>query len=226
MKNINSDNSLTRGVNRKKRRYKKQLRLMKKRRKKARMRYIYNLPFIRVVSELDDKLFLKIFKNERTRIVKKFMQIVTRLGDGYIWAVIGLAFFFFKIPYAAVYFVRGLTAVFFCVVTFIYTKNLVSRQRPCRKHNKIPFIKPPDRHSFPSGHTIVAFALAFAIGTYAASWAMIVYPIAILIAYSRIFVGIHYPFDVITSIIVGSCIGILNNLMFYLITGLPIVGHI
>lgn len=226
MKNANCENVVVKGTSRKKCIDKKRLRLMKKRRDKARMRHIYNLPFIRVVSELDDKLFLKIFKDDRTGVVKRFMQVITRLGDGYIWAVLGFSFFALKVPYASIYFVRNITAVFFCVVTFIYTKNLVNRQRPCRKHDKIPFMKPPDRHSFPSGHTMVAFALAFSMGSYSPNWAAFVYPIAILIAYSRVFVGIHYPFDVITSIVVGSFIGVLINLIFYFITGIPIVGHI
>lgn len=216
----------TKDIDFRRKRKKMKKRLIKKSRREKRMSYIYNIPLIKIVSDLDDKLFLKIFKDNRTRIIKRFMQIISRLGDGYIWVGMWLALNFFKIHYAPIYFARSITSVFFCIMTFLYMKSFVSRQRPCRKHNKIPFMRPPDMHSFPSGHTMAAFAISFTVGTYSLKTALIFYPTAFLVAYSRVFVGLHYPFDVIFGMIMGTIVGVFINMLFFYITGLPIVGAI
>lgn len=218
--------SNTKDIDLRRKRKKMKKRLIKKLRREKRMRYIYNIPFIKVVSDLDDKLFLKIFKDNRTRVVKRFMLIVSRLGDGYIWIALWAGLTFFKIPYAPLYFARTITSVFFCVITFLYIKNFVSRQRPCSKHDKVPYMRPPDRHSFPSGHTMAAFAISFTVGTYSLRTALIFYPTALLVAYSRVFVGLHYPFDVIFGMAMGTIVGVLVNILFFYLTGLPIIGSI
>ena len=85
---------------------------------------------------------------------------------------------------------------------------------------------PPDKHSFPSGHTMVAFAISFSMGSYSLYSFFLFYSIAFLIAFSRVYVGLHYPFDVISGIISGTVIGACTNLLFYYITGLPMIGHL
>ena len=199
---------------------------IKNKKQKERMAYINSLPIIQAVSFLDNKLFLKIFKTERKNIIKKFMRGMSRLGDGYVWAILSLYFFISGIPNASLYFTRAIISVFLSIITFLYIKKFVRRLRPYKKHFKKPFMLPPDIHSFPSGHTMVSFAMSMSMGTYSINTAIIFYIIAILIGYSRIFVGLHYPFDVIVGIIIGTIISFINNIAFYLITGLPILGHI
>lgn len=199
---------------------------VRNKKQKERMDYINSLPIIQAVSFLDDKLFLKFFKTERKNIIKKFMKGMSRLGDGYVWVVLLLCFFIFRIPNTSLYFTRGVISVFFSIITFLYVKKFVKRLRPYRKHFKKPFMLPPDIHSFPSGHTMVSFAMSMSMGTYSVTTTLIFYTIAFLIGYSRIFVGLHYPFDVVAAIIMGTIISFINNIAFYLITGLPILGHI
>ena len=200
--------------------------ILKRRRKQKRINYINSLPLIKFMSKIDDKLFLKIFKDNRKGPVKTFMKFMSRMGDGYIWVVLYLLFYMLRIKYAALYFSRAVTAVFFCIFFFLYIKSFVSRTRPYKKHDKIPIMYPPDKHSFPSGHTMVAFAIAFCMGSYSPHSALLFYPIASLIAFSRVYVGLHYPLDVICGIIFGTIIGFLSNLAFFHITGLPIFGHL
>lgn len=64
--------------------------------------------------------------------------------------------------------------------------------------------KKPGNWSFPSGHASSAFGGAFIVAKYVPWLRPIVYPIAALVAYSRIYLGAHYPFDVI----IGSAIGV------------------
>lgn len=192
---------------------------------KERMDYISSIPIIKFVADIDNKLFLKIFKTERGNLIKRFMKLISRLGDGYGWLVLSICFFIFEAKNAPLILTRSLTTVFCCIITFIYIKRFVQRLRPYKKHNKIPFMMPPDIHSFPSGHTMVSFGLAMSMGTYNTTTTIIFYIIAIFVGYSRVFVGLHYPMDVGVSIVIGSIIGFLNNILFSYITNMPIFGH-
>ena len=199
-------------IENKKRRKKRLKKLLKRKRRDKRMNYINNLKVVKVMSQIDDKLFLKIFKDNRKGYFKSFMKLMSRLGDGYVWAFL--------------YFARAITAAFICIFVFLYIKNFFSRMRPYKKHDKIPIMYPPDKHSFPSGHTMVGFAISFSIGSYGLGSAILFYTIASLIAFSRIYVGLHYPLDVVCGIVFGTIIGVLTNIVFFYMIGLPIMGHI
>ena len=199
--------------------------IKKRARKRKRQKYINNLPLIKLLAKIDDKLFLKIFKDNRKGYVKTLMKFISRIGDGYIWALLYLIFYI-RIDYATLYLSRIVCAIFVCIFSFLYIKNFFSRMRPYKKHEKIPFMYPPDRYSFPSGHTMVAFTISFCMGSYSIFSACLFYTVALLIALSRIYVGLHYPFDVIFSIIFGTIIGFLSNFLFFHITGIPIFGHL
>ena len=209
-----------------KKRRKKIKKLLKRKRRQKRMNYINNLSIIKFMSQIDDKLFLKIFKDNRRGYFKSFMKLMSRLGDGYVWAFLYFSLYMFRIKYAILYFARAAAAVFICIFVFLYIKSFFSRMRPYKKHDKVPIMYPPDKHSFPSGHTMVGFAISFSVGSYSFGSAILFYTIASLIAFSRVYVGLHYPLDVICGIVLGSVIGILTNMAFYYMIGLPIVGHI
>ncbi len=209
-----------------KKRRKKIKKLLKRKRRQKRMNYINNLSIIKFMSQIDDKLFLKIFKDNRRGYFKSFMKLMSRLGDGYVWAFLYFSLYMFRIKYAILYFARAAAAVFICIFVFLYIKSFLSRMRPYKKHDKIPIMYPPDKHSFPSGHTMVGFAISFSVGSYSFGSAILFYTIASLIAFSRVYVGLHYPLDVICGIVLGSIIGMLTNMAFYYMIGLPIVGHI
>lgn len=208
-----------------KKRRKRIKKLLKRKRRQKRMNYINNLSIIKFMSQIDDKLFLKIFKDNRRGYFKSFMKLMSRLGDGYVWAFLYFSLYMFRIKYAILYFARAAAAVFICIFVFLYIKSFFSRMRPYKKHDKIPIMYPPDKHSFPSGHTMVGFAISFSVGSYSFGSAILFYTIASLIAFSRVYVGLHYPLDVICGIVLGSIIGMLTNMAFYYMIGLPIVGH-
>jgi membrane-associated phospholipid phosphatase len=88
-------------------------------------------------------------------------------------------------------------------------KALIFRERPFVTYPNIEKLSEAGSSSFPSGHTLEAFAVAAAVSLlYSRKKIVIpVYAWATLVAYSRMALGVHYPSDVLAGILIGSFIG-------------------
>lgn len=87
-------------------------------------------------------------------------------------------------------------------------KHLIGRSRPrlldsAGAWNFDPLSFASVQASFPSGHTITAFAMAWTLGLFLPAWRIPLFGMAILIAISRVVVGAHYPGDVLAGAVVG-----------------------
>lgn len=88
-------------------------------------------------------------------------------------------------------------------------KRTVSRPRPSRREGWEGFTDEPDRFSFPSGHSAAAMAVAFAYAMAFPVLAPVLVAAAILVGASRVFLGVHYPADVVA----GQVVAILTALL-------------
>lgn len=85
-----------------------------------------------------------------------------------------------------------------------FLKPLVARERPFARTPEIVVIGGrPQGQSFPSGHAANSFAAACVLSRLAPSGQPVWWALAILIAYSRVYLGVHYPLDVVGGAIVG-----------------------
>lgn len=66
-----------------------------------------------------------------------------------------------------------------------------------------PLMEVPTTSSFPSGHTSTSFACAYVISRLAPRLTVYVFVLAALIGFSRIYVGVHYPLDVLAGAVLG-----------------------
>ena len=103
-----------------------------------------------------------------------------------------------------------LAVVTVAIFTFCL-KLLISRQRPFITYADVEKLSEGGSHSFPSGHTAEAFALATAILCLFKNRALsiVAFSWAIVIAYSRMALGVHYPSDVLGGAIVGCAVSFL-----------------
>jgi undecaprenyl-diphosphatase len=80
---------------------------------------------------------------------------------------------------------------------------VIPRARP---HGRA-LVARPHTHSFPSGHATIAFAAATVLGALAPRGRIVFYLLAAAIAWSRVYVGVHYPLDVLAGAALGTALG-------------------
>ncbi|MEV4845161.1 phosphatase PAP2 family protein [Micromonospora matsumotoense] len=90
-------------------------------------------------------------------------------------------------------------------------KSLVDEDRPCRGAATILAgqCPPVGDWSFPSNHATIAGALATAVLLLSPRWGLLAAPLALLAALSRVFVGVHYPHDVLAGLLLGVAVTLL-----------------
>lgn len=159
---------------------------------------------------LDGNILLWIQEYLRADWLTPAVLGITKLGNvGFIWVVLSLLLLCFRKTRAAG--AAGLLAVFFSLlVNNLWLKNMFSRIRPYEVVDGLVLLtRKATDFSFPSGHAGSSFAAAVAIFHIRKDKIGIAALIlAFLIAFSRLYIGIHYPTDVLTGMITGTLCGL------------------
>lgn len=155
------------------------------------------------VFEADESALRAVREREHPKVVQ-VMRWFTRLGDTPAWVVhcIGLLLVLPAPARSAVgaMATAGLTAT----VVVAVLKRLIRRPRPSRAAAGLgSVLADPDAFSFPSGHSAVAFAVAFAAYQELPPLGAAELILASGIACSRVYLGAHYPLDVLVGIAIG-----------------------
>ncbi len=107
--------------------------------------------------------------------------------------------------------VAGVVAVAVTSTITTSIKSLVGRARPPLALSDVHALVPlPHDASFPSGHASSAFAAAVVLGAYAPRLRPILVTVATLVAISRVWLGVHYPSDVVAGAALGTTIALLT----------------
>lgn len=158
---------------------------------------------------LDGNILLFIQEHVRQPWMDGFWKAITHLGDGgFLWIAAAVALLLWKDTRKA-----GISASFALVIGALITnvalKNIVARIRPYEVvEGLMRIIERQHDFSFPSGHTCASFAAAFALyKTLPRRWGIACLVLAALISLSRLYVGVHYPSDVLGGAAVGIFAG-------------------
>ena len=134
----------------------------------------------------------------------------TRGGDGWFWVACGLILLISRDADSYSALLAAAVASLAGIVVFRALKNLVGRERPCnREPHCWAKLLPPDRFSFPSGHSITAFAVAVPLSHFYPTAEPGLLFIAGNVAISRIMLGMHFLSDVIAGMLLGAGLGYL-----------------
>ena len=157
------------------------------------------------LQQLDMNILLWIQEHLRVDALTPFWRAVTFLGNGgWFWILCAVVLLAVpktrKTGYAA-----ALSLIFGAIVTNLLLKNIVARPRPFAEIAAlIPMITKPKDFSFPSGHTTASFAVALVmLRILPKKFGIPAVVLAALVAFSRLYLGVHYPTDVLAGFVIA-----------------------
>jgi undecaprenyl-diphosphatase len=148
-------------------------------------------------SDLDQRLFDALHDDGKHARLDAMMTAITRLGDSRV-VLLGTAgvLAFGGAGARQDGTVVGVSWLASMAATEA-AKRVIRRERP---------LNPGDRRSMPSGHATAAFAVATALSHRRRGWAALLYGGASVVAVSRVYLGRHYPSDVLAGAAVGTLV--------------------
>jgi undecaprenyl-diphosphatase len=158
----------------------------------------------REITDLDVWLFQEAREQYETGF-KSFMRVFTELGSLTFWfLVVPLLWIARKKKEAA----SLLVAILIVIVFAVSMKYAIDRPRPYEVMQAVDPLYRPIDPSFPSAHAMTVFAAAVTIGK---KWRKALIPLLFLAAavgFSRVYIGVHYPYDVASGALIGILIGL------------------
>jgi membrane-associated phospholipid phosphatase len=153
-------------------------------------------------------------RGNRPQWIDWSMLGVTQIGHGFFAIIMAIAFHLWADRLLSYELILG-TLTLWLIVELM--KVLIRRKRPYKRLKGIRIVGERARgHSFPSGHTSQAFFLATMLFQHfnpGIIGALILYFIALVVGITRIYVGMHYPRDVIAGSVLGTAWGLLGAIV-------------
>ena len=159
------------------------------------------------LAQWDASVLLWIQENVRCGLLSAILVPWSKLGNaGFIWILLSVLLLLIPKTRKA-----GTAALLAMLLSLIFTngiiKHLAARQRPWLVvEGLVPLLAEPDPNSFPSGHTAAAMACAVAwLKTLPVRWGRVLAMVgAVLMGLSRLYVGVHFPTDVLVGAVLGA----------------------
>jgi undecaprenyl-diphosphatase len=170
------------------------------------------------IMNLNIELFYFINLGMDSSVLDVIMPFITNFGSLIAWCIVCALLFVLGGENGRKVALLGLAALFISNVAVVFLKYLVVEPRPFLTLPNVELLVSENEiYSFPSGHTASSFAAATLLGlkyrlNYKGKSFLVVYPLlafAAVIGFSRIYIGVHYPLDVVF----GAAVGILSALL-------------
>lgn len=166
------------------------------------------LPLIERFDAAEYRLCRQLNRGADWPALRALLGAASRAGDGAVWyallLALPLAFGTVAVRPALVMAATGLAGL----ILYRWLKHRFVRERPFIRHRGISLAAVPlDRYSFPSGHTLHAVSFTWQAVAFAPDLGLVLLPLAMLIAASRVVLGLHYPTDVLAGAVLGAVLG-------------------
>jgi undecaprenyl-diphosphatase len=167
------------------------------------------------IQSSDHRLMRRLHRWRAPWWFRMLMIVSTRGGDGWLWCALGLILLRYGGEHRFTAIASGTAAAAAGICLFRVLKRTSRRKRPCEiEPHCWAAILPPDKYSFPSGHSITAFAVAMSLGLFYPQLQICLLAAAFLIASSRIILGMHFLSDVLAGSAIGVTLGLLSFHIF------------
>ncbi|HEX3013315.1 MAG TPA: phosphatase PAP2 family protein, partial [Methanobacterium sp.] len=161
-------------------------------------------------------LFYTVNDGMDNSVFNFIMPILTNFGNLMAWILACVLIFIFGGQYGKKVAILGLLALFLSSAVVLVLKYFVAEPRPFLVLNHVHLLTAENDYSFPSGHAAASFAGAVAIGKkysfiLKGKKHKLIYPLlafASIIAFSRVYIGVHYPLDVIFGAVIGTTVAL------------------
>ena len=160
------------------------------------------------VTAHDHGLMRRVNRWTPPRWLRLWMVAATKGGDGWLWYAMAVVIAILGGPQRFHALLAAVMAVGTGIALFINLKRVCNRKRPCAiEPHCWATLLPPDQFSFPSGHTITAFAVASSLGVFYPGLLAGLLFCAVSVAVSRILLGMHFLSDVLAGAAIGAGLG-------------------
>ncbi|MBR9682832.1 MAG: phosphatase PAP2 family protein [Candidatus Aenigmarchaeota archaeon] len=169
---------------------------------------ILGLSLFYINSFVEEDVYLFYSVNSMTfGVLDNIIVSLSYLGSYYIWSALALLFWFRR-KYETASYLLG--AVLVTGIPTLLLKLLIMRPRPFEVLEAFRLVADSALSSFPSAHAVLAFALVVVLSKADKRIMLPGFIFASIVAFSRVFIGVHYPFDVIFGALMGIILGILT----------------
>ena len=167
------------------------------------------------IATRDHRLMRRVHRWRPPRWFRLWMTYATRGGDGWLWYGYSALVMILGGPERYAVLAAAWTACGAGALLFLILKKLTGRKRP---NALVPHcwatLLPPDQFSFPSGHTITAFAFTVSVSSFYPHLLGVLVFCALSVAASRIVLGMHFLSDVVVGAVMGASLGYAGFLIF------------
>ena len=169
---------------------------------------------------IDQSLFWFLNTTTANSLLDKIMPFITKRDNWFLLYIFLFFFFFLKLgkdgKVAAILIILAVTLA--DQTTSSLLKPLFERLRPCHELEGVRLLVGcGGKYGFPSSHAANFFAAAIGFSVFFPKYKIFYLVIAFLVAYSRIYVGVHYPSDVIAGSLVGATLAFILCKVYVLI---------
>lgn len=165
---------------------------------------------------IECRLLQKVNRHFENKLLNFFFRNITNVGGATFTITSVLFLMFFTSNQTRMTAIASALSLMLSHLPVHFIKKLFPRKRPYLTLEKTMFPSNPLKdHSFPSGHTTAIFSVLIPFVLQVPLLSFVLIPLGVCVGTSRIYLGLHYPSDVIAGMLLGSFFG---SLSYYLIS--------